>query len=143
MPEKKESDPKGSFFFLIFVFLTAVLLDQLTKFMFFRASSGFANAAFAFSLPLPSWLMYTTYFIVLAAIIAYCLRRWPRLDLAARLAWTLVFAGAISNIAERLALGYVRDFIFLFSGVFNLADFFILLGIILLLWSPRRAGHDL
>jgi len=45
---------------------------------------------------------------------------------------SLVVAGAIGNLVDRIAFGYVRDFIsiHLFSFVFNLADLFITLGVI-------------
>lgn len=55
------------------------------------------------------------------------------MDLKRKLAWTLVFAGAISNVTERVVLGYVRDFIFIFGGILNLADLYILGGVFILL----------
>ncbi|MDP4001391.1 MAG: signal peptidase II [bacterium] len=45
-----------------------------------------------------------------------------------------VFAGAVSNLGDRLVLGYVRDFVDLGLGfTFNLADIFIVIGLILIL----------
>jgi lipoprotein signal peptidase len=49
----------------------------------------------------------------------------------------MIFAGAASNIGERILLGYVRDFIYIslykWTGVYNAADGYIILGIVLLL----------
>ncbi len=55
----------------------------------------------------------------------------------------LVFAGAVGNQVDRLVLGYVRDFLILRQhpqGIFNTADVFMVLGVLLLLvtWSARR-----
>lgn len=119
----------------VFLFAALVLVDQLSKFYAVRV---FPNAAFAFSLPVPPWLIYVIYFFLLSAMITYCAKHYPRFDKAQALGWTLIFAGAFSNIGERLALGFVRDWIYILSGVFNLADGYIIAGIILLL--TNRAG---
>jgi lipoprotein signal peptidase len=50
----------------------------------------------------------------------------------------LVLAGGVSNFAERVVRGSVRDFIPLADGVLNIADFYILTGAVLLLWVFRR-----
>lgn len=55
----------------------------------------------------------------------------------------LVLAGAIGNLADRLALGYVRDFLILGLRpyeIFNPADVFMVFGALLLLatWATRR-----
>src|SRR6202044_1911289 len=82
----------------------------------------FENFNFAFSLPLPAGLMYIVYAIILAAIFYYLLKQYKQLSTAAKFAWLLVVTGALCNVLERIVLGYVRDFIYVFSGIFNLAD---------------------
>lgn len=59
-------------------------------------------------------------------------------DNVARPAYVLVTAGAVGNIIDRVRLGYVVDFIHVFHGswsfyIFNLADFFISIGVLILL----------
>ncbi len=45
----------------------------------------------------------------------------------------MILAGAVSNLLDRLTLGYVRDFIDLNLGfTFNVADIFIVLGLLAL-----------
>ncbi len=116
------------------------MIHQLAKHF---APGIFHNQAFAFSLPLPVWLMYGIYATVLAVIIYYAWNNYRQFTLAASLAWALIFAGAFSNVVERLVLGYVRDFIYIsffrWTGVYNLADFFIILGVIILLFKPEPA----
>lgn len=112
-------------------FFLLVTIDQLTKRL---AVPMFLNDRFAFSLPLPIWAMYGIYIVVLGGSAWYVRPRWRVLPGWQRLAWILVWAGAISNIGERLVLGYVRDWIYIVNGVFNLADGYILLGIAILLF---------
>src|SRR5438309_2058245 len=90
------------------VFFILIIIDQAAK-QFARHT--FKNAAFAFSIPLPVTFMYIVYVVVLAAMVVYCAKNYFKFSLAQQWAWLLIFAGAASNIGERLALGYVRDFI--------------------------------
>ena len=124
---------------LAFVFLLAILLDNLFK---RYAHNIFYNRAFAFSLPVPSVLIYLIYFIVVVGMIYYVLKNHHQFSFASKVAWTLIFAGAASNIGERILLGYVRDFIYIsfykWTGVYNAADGYIIAGIILLLFSSTK-----
>jgi lipoprotein signal peptidase len=134
---KKESTLKSSFFFFIVIFFCAIAIDQIGKHL---ARNIFYNANFAFSLPLPVWLIYVIYFFVLVGMSFYVFENYRKLNQLPKVAWALIFAGAISNIAERIFTGHVRDFIYItflkLTGIYNLADFFIIIGIILLLIIP-------
>lgn len=52
-----------------------------------------------------------------------------------RLGYVMVLAGAIGNLVDRIAFGFVRDFIAIsfFPFIFNVADIFITIGTILLM----------
>jgi len=121
-------------FWSVFLFAIFVETDQLAK---THAPNIFKNNAFAFSLPLPGWLMYLTYAAVLSGMVYYCARNYHDFNFLSRLAWILIFSGAFSNIIESMVLGYVRDFIYItfrgLTGVYNLADGFIIIGVIILL----------
>lgn len=119
--------------------LTLILIDQLTKF----AAAGlgwsiFLNDQFAFSLPVPTPLIFLTYIVVLVGMSYYVYSTAHRFSLQQKIAWAFVYAGGLSNILERIILGHVRDFIYLATGILNVADFFILLGLLLLIVSTRR-----
>lgn len=61
---------------------------------------------------------------------------YPRRNLWLRSALILILAGAIGNIVDRLALGYVRDFIYfelINFAVFNFADSCLTVGTIVLI----------
>ena len=61
----------------------------------------------------------------------------------------LLIGGSVSNLTDRVRLGHVTDFLDLrFWPAFNLADSFIVLGVVILLVTllvadrdPRRAGR--
>ena len=133
-PQPKKSDHHWSFFFLWLSFFALIVIDQLSKHFVTRR---FLNYNFAFSLPVPVSLMYVIYAAVIAGMIYYVLKNHRQFSFLTKFAWTLIFAGAISNIGERILLGYVRDFIYIslykWTGVYNAADGYIILGIVLLL----------
>ncbi len=123
-------------FYFGFVAL-GVAFDQIIKFL---VQNPFRNYDFAFSISLTLPLIYTIYFLVLAAVVIFIARQNSRLDNLQRFAWSLVLAGALSNVGERIALGYVRDYIYLFGGILNAADFMIIIGIMLLLSGELFPG---
>lgn len=131
--EQKSNKIKSEKFknmFFVFLFIGLVGVDQLTKYF---SHNVFKNYQFAFSLPLPIWLIYSIYVIVLATMVIYSVRHYKYFTKQQTIAWVLIFAGALSNIGERMTLGYVSDWIYILTGVFNLADFYILAGILILL----------
>jgi signal peptidase II len=75
------------------------------------------------------------------AFLALCLG-W-RLSATARGALLLLAAGALGNGLDRLAHGHVVDFIHLTHWpVFNVADIYITVGAVLLLWASRRQSRN-
>ena len=61
---------------------------------------------------------------------------------ARQIMFALIFAGAISNLFDRLSLGYVRDFIDIRLGlVFNLADLMLVAGLILMLIQENKSAR--
>ena len=140
---------QGLFFtqlrFALWIPITIIFIgiDQVTKLMASRFGwSIFLNDKFAFSLPVPIFLMYIIYIAVLVGMSIYVYRTWERFTNIQRLAWAFVYSGGISNIVERIILGHVRDFIPISSGMLNIADFFIIFGLILLLVSNRYSKNN-
>ena len=120
-----------------FLFGLLAASDQLSKVW---AGNIFRNYDFAFGLRVNPFVMYGVYGLVLCAIGYYLFREHRRLTLVEAISWLAVLAGGLSNLAERIALGYVRDFIYLMNGVFNLADFYIIAGSLILLARELRAN---
>ena len=62
-----------------------------------------------------------------------------------RIVLAIIEAGAVGNLLDRLILGYVRDFIDLSKvgfGIANLADFYIVLGAVVLVFILLFIGED-
>jgi signal peptidase II len=75
---------------------------------------------------------------VLIVVLARLLRRWPKDDLWLQAGGTLVLAGALGNLYDRLFYRYVVDFLYLHHWpVFNVADSCITVGALLLAWGLK------
>ncbi len=76
------------------------------------------------------WLIVALNALLIAAIIAFLAVKKPRSRLL-RLGLCMVIAGGIGNVIDRIALGYVIDFIeltFVRFAVFNAADICVSVG---------------
>jgi signal peptidase II len=129
--------------FLNFQFLFLVGLDQITKLLF--GNRDFFLGPIHFH-PVKNYgLVFSLNFGLLANIIlisfgliyfaVYYYRRREFFSYPGELMFVLIFAGAISNIIDRLYLSYVRDFLDLGLGfTFNLADVFVVIGLLLFVY---------
>lgn len=111
-----------------------ILIDQLTKYMV-RSQGGFyiCNKQLAFGLAMPpSAIVFLSSFFIILFVFWLLSKKFPK-PFSVQAGLVLILAGALSNILDRLALSCVIDFIDLpFWPVFNLADIFITLGVIIL-----------
>ena len=78
--------------------------------------------------------------IVALGILVYLIRNSRTLPRVQAWAFTLILAGAVGNMIDRFALGYVRDFIHFYLPnfnfpVFNVADSCVVIGAALLILS--------
>lgn len=81
--------------------------------------------------------------VVATGIFAYLLAKRQELPALQKLALVLVFSGAVGNMIDRFAYGYVIDFIHFRVGsfdfpVFNVADSCVVVGAALLILSSFR-----
>lgn len=100
----------------------------------FQKNTGMAFSAFADN---PTAMIFVTLFTVLL-IVGFAVAFFTvfRKNTPARICLAVIEAGAIGNLIDRLALGYVRDFADVSSigfGVCNLADFFVTFAIVALI----------
>jgi signal peptidase II len=102
------------------------------------------NALSQLSLHPPAWLLAaSTVALTVLVVVAWARRRraaWPE-----QAGFALICAGAIGNLVDRFAHGYVVDFIHVrFWPVFNLADVLVVAGVALLALArtprPRMTG---
>lgn len=132
------SNPGASLF--LYVFFVLCGLDVVTRYLCFagfceNTVTGwfgfvtFRNYDFAFSWKMPTALIYIIYAIVLFILVRSVVRSWAANYVGVNFAWLAICAGAAVNIADRLYFGYVRDFIRIGDGYFNLGDVWIVVGV--------------
>jgi signal peptidase II len=144
---------------------TVLLLDQLTKLWIMaefalgdsRFISSFFNlvrahnegAAFSFLSDAGGWQRW--FFTVVAVVISGVLTVWlfmaPRAHWLLGLSLALILGGAIGNVWDRVALGYVVDFISVhyqgwYFPAFNIADSAITVGAICMLLDSFFNRHS-
>ena len=138
---------------LFFLFLTLVILDQVTKALvinFFNLYDSVVllpivnltfvvNYGFAFGLlNNPSLNQILVSLVILAIIIYFLYLLIKTQDKIFQLTLTLILAGALGNFVDRIFRGFVIDFIDIYIGkyhwpAFNIADSCITLGFIVLM----------
>ena len=103
------------------------------------------GAAFSFLAQGDGWQRGLLIGIALAAIvfILWLLKTQRDASPQMRLALTLILAGALGNLIDRIVYGHVVDFILVYwhpwyYPAFNIADTAITLGAILLIWDEIR-----
>ena len=138
---------------LFFLFLTLVILDQVTKALvinFFNLYDSVVllpivnltfvvNYGFAFGLlNNPSLNQILVSLVILAIIIYFLYLLIKTQDKIFQLTLTLILAGALGNFIDRIFRGFVIDFIDIYIGkyhwpAFNIADSCITVGFIVLM----------
>lgn len=74
-------------------------------------------------------------FIVLGIVIKFMVNQFERIDTLTRTMLCMVLAGGVSNLLDRIIRGFVVDYIAVANfPVFNLADVYIVLGWIILVF---------
>lgn len=144
--------------------LLAVILDQVSKLAvagsmqlyesielmpFFKLTYVHnTGAAFSFLSEAGGWQrwFFAGLALVISAVIAVWLTRLKQHETLLAVALALILGGAIGNLIDRLAYGYVIDFLDVYYGswhwpAFNIADSAITLGVILMLAESFGLGR--
>lgn len=136
-----------------------VALDQLTKWLVVQRFELYESvtvlpvfeltrlhntgAAFSLLADQPGWQrwFFSSVAVGVATVLAVLLWRFERgTTRAIAASYALIMAGAVGNLIDRLAHGYVVDFIHLhwatwYYPAFNVADSAITVGAVLLIWD--------
>ena len=166
----KESFLKKNIIVFILGATTVIVLDQITKAAivakFFIHESytivaGFLNlvyvmnpgAAFGFLANASSTFRYFFFtgitIAVILLIIYYVMKSKPQ-NMLMVISLTLIFAGAVGNLIDRIRFGAVVDFLDVYIGTahwpaFNVADSAISVGAVLMIWGmimKREKSHS-
>jgi len=113
-------------YFLLIIGL--IIADQITKYYFgFVKNTGGAFGIFQGY----NFVFILVSFAALIGFIFYFAKNEKE-----RLACSLIISGIIGNLIDRIAFGYVRDFIDLrVWPVFNIADSLMVVGVGLIVWG--------
>ncbi len=128
-------------------------IDWLSKYYFSRAQydgvlwPGFLsltdhkNYGLIGNFPLPKYIIVLLMLTALALVGKALLSVWRQNQWAGVIGLSLILAGALGNLTDRLVHGYVFDWILLFNtSVINLADIMITAGIIIYIYSQIKSG---
>lgn len=98
------------------------------------------NFGISFNLPVPFWLMILIAVLALGWSIRELLRLTPETEKKRVIFLGLFIGGVLGNVYDRVALGYVRDWLLLWGRTaVNLADGFILAGLFGYLWGKDES----
>jgi len=101
------------------------------------------NYGLAFALNFGEFANVVLISAALIFFIQYYYQNRNRFETMHKIFFLLVFAGAISNLADRLYFGFVRDFLDVGLGfTFNLADLFLIAGLVGLLATLRLRPYE-
>lgn len=135
------------------ILIVAILaIDQITKYLIqiylspvgtslplidgvFHLTNAHNTGAAWGLLPGFRWMFIPLTILVCCAIAFVLIRFRKRICLFSRITLSLLFAGAVGNLIDRIALSYVRDFFdfcLINFPVFNIADSSLTIGCILL-----------
>ena len=136
----------------IFLFLILLIIDQYSKFIihntlyvgdtipiidnFFNLTyvqnRGVAFGLFQGKIDIVSILAL----IAIALILFYFCKNFKKISFLERIAYTMIFSGAVGNMIDRLFRGFVidmLDFRGIWSFIFNFADVWINIGVALII----------
>ncbi|MDD2656768.1 MAG: signal peptidase II [Patescibacteria group bacterium] len=136
-------------YFLLSGFL--FILDQFLKYLAFHNQSFrfyiikpwlgweyFANPGIAFGLPVPQLFILILTPLILSALTIWWLKNKNKTN-HFYLGVCLIFAGALSNLIDRIVFSITIDYFRVLTSVMNLADITIVMGAILLLYKSKKS----
>lgn len=120
-------------------------LNDIVRFEYAENTGAFLSLGSGLSEPVRFLLLGVGVGILLVAMLVYIVRT-RSLQLPEVMALSLVAAGGVGNLYDRLVHGYVVDFVSigvggLRTGIFNVADVAITTGILLFLFLRIRASR--
>ncbi len=124
------------FLILLFVF------ERVLKNFYFSSHKVFYNQYLAFNLYLGQGIFYLFFFLIFSLLIFFLILSFKKGKTLPFFSFGLIIIGALSNFLDRLFYQAVIDYWQIPLTIFNLADIYILIGVILLfflaLWKKEK-----
>jgi signal peptidase II len=135
------SNEKNNISILLVLTIVLILIDQISKFLiskignigngFFRIENVY-NSGIAFGINSDNIKNIILSVFVICIVIYFTYNQRKMIDRRTTIALSMVIAGGISNIIDRIFRGAIFDFIAIWKfPIFNLADSFVVIGWIL------------
>ncbi|MBO8204478.1 signal peptidase II [Prochlorococcus marinus] len=141
-----------AYFFFLSIFI--ILIDQITKYLMYYNYEIFLNKDFilfkldfvknygaAFNIFSGSRIFLSIVSIIFSIILIYLILKKTYSNLSELYSYSFILGGTIGNGIDRIVKGFVIDFInlnIIKFPVFNVADIFINIGFILLIYNFRK-----
>lgn len=114
-----------------------IFVDQISKYLV-RRSDGFylCNPGIAWNIKMPPFVFWAIWIGIIAGLLYLIVRNilTEKLDRLFLFSLFIILAGALGNLIDRMLFGCILDFIDLrIWPVFNLADSFITIGVMIIL----------
>jgi signal peptidase II len=114
------------------ILVTTFVYEPIETYMFGIEVTHNTGMAFGFNSGNTKNIVLTIF--VLAVVFSFIKNQIERIDAKTTWALSLLLAGALSNLIDRFFRGGILDFIRIYNfPIFNLADIFIVVGVILLI----------
>lgn len=101
------------------------------------------NPGIAFDIPIPMWIIVVTTIIISLVLVSFAIRYWRKKpNISAYL--TIILAGALGNMFDRIINGFTTDYLIFFrTSAINISDILIVTGVLLILWyNEKRDGES-
>lgn len=139
----------------MWILILGILLDQLAKLWICQMQQSVAilpsllifeyveNHGAVFGIMQGSnSILAVVSFIVCIVLVIFIMNQKKKQEKIS-IAWYMILAGGIGNLIDRIFRGYVVDFIATpFIATFNIADSFVVLGFMYLLWQECQKWYQ-
>lgn len=121
----------------IFLMGVLIVIDQVVKWFVLRSQEieSLCNYGIAMGIILPQVAFVILWGAIMMCVIYFWIQRISE-KFFVQLPYILILSGGVSNIIDRFYYGCVVDYIpFLSISSFNIADAFITMGAVIILWQ--------
>lgn len=129
----------------IILSITLLAIDIISKYFFYNKNllSDLDFISPVFNLWISRWMQANLLVIITISIIALCIFIYLfKIKHISRIIFSILVAGTLWNLGDRIFLWWVRDFISIWNfPVFNIADILLNIGIILIIieeFKPKK-----
>lgn len=119
----------------LFIIVFIIIVDFFSKLFATKHYDIVLNSGLTFGINVNKNISIAITTIVFLVVIFYFYKYKFELNEKQKIGFIFLIGGGASNLFERILFGHVTDFIYIFNGIFNIADIIIFSGILILIVS--------